>query len=1011
MSKIRCSIYQFACFLLVYSVGYCTSFSQSSGTYYDQHQYVVKHWNNEDGLPQNTIFDIEKDKTGFLWLSTEEGLVRFDGNEFTNFDGQYFQNLPSNYFTDITPSSTGGIWAVARYAIVKVEEFSSELYDLESFVGNSVITAIVEGEDGQFWFGTQSGRLFVMKSGDIKEKESWNYTSGAIQHLKRTIDGILIGTSDGLFKWKNKTESINPFLELDSLNVRALEIEKSGNIWVGTEKRGLLKISGEKVKQFSTDQGLPEPFITSLAIDQHEKIWVGTSSSGLYILENDKFQRSPENEFIRDDIKSISVSDQNTIWIGSSGSGLMMLKRAEINKLDNDFQLSQEIMLPVYQHSNSDIWIGTAGKGLFKLKNGTTEQFTTADGLANEIILSVYGTNDAIFAGTAGGLSRYNLQTGEFEKTFTVEDGLANNIVQSVFLDSKDRLWVASRSGGLHILEDNELNQIKLPNEVSAAIFLTTFEDKSGNIWVGSLESGLISIKPDSSIIHYTTVDGLPTNIIHCFYQDPDGGFWIGTEEGLVYKDGNQFYTLDKSNGLESNLIYNIVKDERDNLWLSHNFGLQRISYSKLKKFKTNLSDDFQVEARSFNSSDGMANSEANGGVFPAGWKMQNGDIWFPTVKGVAIINPDAISHLQSLPNIHIQNMRFGDRLFTPNQKIQVPPGVHNIQINYTSINFSNPKTIRFSYRLQGLSNEWHQIENQRTAYFSTLSPGDYTFEVQSSQYGITSNISSINFKVMPFFYQTWWFRLSSLILIFLAGFAAKQLHTKSKEEEKLKKLVDERTKVLQQTLNEKDVLVNEIHHRVKNNLAIISALMELQAGFSENKELKDILNDNQSRIKSIASIHEFLYQLESFSELNFKKVLEKLLADISDIYASDKKISFQTEIEPVKLNVNQAIPLALLINEMISNSYKHAFPNKDQGTITIRLKEDAEHVHVEVRDNGIGFSSTKNPDTSTYLGLKLIQVQTKQLNANLNHINENGTVYQIEFEKTHTRGSASNIL
>ncbi len=989
-------------------------FAQQPFNLYPETQYVYKNWNNESGLPQNTVFDILEDDQGFLWVATEEGVARFDGNEFKIIDKNTHPVLQSDYFIDLSASQSGGIWAASRNDILKIDGHYTRRYNFNDHIEGAWISYLFEDDDGILWVGTDAGNLFTLTDGNIQQPLNWSSEmKGAIQVIRTIGEHLLIGTNTGLYKLEDKSGEAELMPEFNSWNIRTLIAGKDGSFWTGTEEQGLFHKTPDKTVQYTEADGLPEKFITSLGMDSEGSLWIGTSSSGLYVLDDEKFRNGDKDGFLNDDIKSIYISDQNMVWLGTTGSGLIQMREADIYKLSGDLGLSNDIILPVYQHTETDIWMGTAGKGIYRIRNGKVLRYTRDDGLINEIVLTIYGTEKSIYVGTAGGLSRYNLDTERFDKHYTTSDGLVSNITQAVYQDSNENIWVATYAGGIHILNNESFNKLDLPKELGNTTFLNFFEDRNEHIWVGTNGSGMLCINSKLQIEHYYREQDLPFEIVHDFHEDQKGTLWLATDNGLAYFDNNEFGVADRSNGLKFDHIYRIIDDGWGSLWVSGNFGLQRMSLIELQEMVREGESDYQLSVRLFDQSDGMVNSEANGGIFPAGWKMQDGTIWFPTVDGVAVVRPQKIKEYSGSVEPHIESIRFSNSEFNPGEDISVPAGVYNIEIDYTTIEFTNPSSVNFSYRLKELTDEWEKAEKRRTAYFTTLDPGRYTFEVRAEQYGKISEPVNLSFDVAPFFYQTWWFRIALIMVLFGAGYLVNQLYSKYQKESQLKFLVDERTKDLQHALNEKDVLIKEVHHRVKNNLAIISGLMEMQKYATDNKELHKAFYASQSRIRSIALIHEQLYQLENFSKLDFKVVLENLLRNISDLYAAEEEISHELELETVELNVNQAIPVAMFANEVCVNSYKHAFKNRKSGSLFISLKENGERVTLKFMDDGLGMAREFDFDkeTSDSLGFQLIKILSQQLNADLKLITKGGTGYILEFEKSNKKGSASGII
>lgn len=204
----------------------------------------------------------------------------------------------------------------------------------------------------------------------------------------------------------------------------------------------------------------------------------------------------------------------------------------------------------------------------------------------------------------------------------------------------------------------------------------------------------------------------------------------------------------------------------------------------------------------------------------------------------------------------------------------------------------------------------------------------------------------------------------------------------------------------LEKSIQEKNTLLAEIHHRVKNNMAVVSGLMELQKYKTNDEVARSLLNESQLRIKTIAMIHEKLYQSDSFLEIPFGEYLTSLIATISQsLYQESSNVSLVEEYDDVQLNINQAIPAALFVNEVITNCFKHAFPNNESGTVKIQVKiKPGNTILISISDNGKGLP--KDYDSSTSLGMTLIHNLSQQIDADLSISSQGGTCFEILFSK-----------
>jgi hypothetical protein len=319
-------------------------------------------------------------------------------------------------------------------------------------------------------------------------------------------------------------------------------------------------------------------------------------------------------------------------------------------------------------------------------------------------------------------------------------------------------------------------------------------------------------------------------------------------------------------------------------LWASGNFGIQRMRVENLLTVKNDESGTQRISSRLFDTSDGMANHEANGGVFPAGWKMDNGQIWFPTMQGIAQINPEALFESEEGMGVHIESLRYGDNELTETDNIKVPPGVYNLEIHYGSFDFKKPHTINYFFRMDALSDEWQPAGNRNVAYFTSLKPGNHTFEVKAEQFGSESNIASIAFSVEPFFYQTVFFQFLVLFGLFLAGYFVHLFYSKIKLGESLKKLVDHQTNELQVRNRKLETALLDIENqnRVIKEVAWVQS-HQFRGPLSRILGLIDVV-ENYDQFRHIKKDKSELVSEIGKAALELDELIRKLNAEIEEI-------------------------------------------------------------------------------------------------------------------------------
>ena len=853
-------------------------------------QYVSKQWDNTRGLPVNTVFKVLKDESGYLWAATEEGLVRFDGVNFRNYNQGNVPDLVSTMFYDLKPSSDGGIWAANANMIVHAKNNQILVYDARALVEGTWITSISEIHNGDVWAGTNDGDMMVLNNGAIKKLSGWEeYRNGAVMTIETISDGVLIGTQNGLYKYIQATGVIEEIPQYTGLEVREVVEASSGNLWVGTRSHGLFHHMEEDVIEINESNGLANNRVNTLQLTDDGRLWAGFGYGGVQMITENEIISLREIEFGLNEVNDIYITKNGYVWLSATGHGIIQMIPADVKMLQQVDGLSNDITLAVYQDEYGVIWTGTAGAGMNRIENGEITNITPDYGLQNGVVLGIYGVDDFIYLGTGDGLYRFDPETDSIDRFFTTDDGLASNIVQAIYQDSQGRVWITSRSGGIHKLHNHqEIERVEVPDRFQSAEFISVFEDSNGDIWFSTTSTGILKKDGNDNLTGFSIHHGPSSEMVLSMYEDPEGSIWAGTNEGLlVLKDG-EFKLFNRSNGLQFNGIFRMIEDDYGYLWASGNFGIQRMSVNNLLALKHDETGSMRIPVRLFDTSDGMANHEANGGVFPAGWKMESGDIWFPTMQGIAMINPRALMQSEGSVEIHIESLNYGENEFTVSDEIVIPPGVYNLEIRYGSFDFKKPHTINYSYRISALSDEWQSAGNRTTAYLTSLNPGNYTFEVIAEQFGVESDIASISFSVEPFFYQSGWFRSLALIGLFLAGFFIRAFYSKHRTGIQLKQKVDEKTRELSERNRELELVLKDIEkqnevlkevawvqsHELRGPLSRLLGLVEVFNNYESYKTIKkekaEIAHEIEKAAKDLDDIVRGLNQeIEEAEQLN----------------------------------------------------------------------------------------------------------------------------------------------
>ena len=354
----------------------------------------------------------------------------------------------------------------------------------------------------------------------------------------------------------------------------------------------------------------------------------------------------------------------------------------------------------------------------------------------------------------------------------------------------------------------------------------------------------------------------------------------------------------------------------------------------------------------------------------------------------------------------------------TETEEIRISHSARILTFQFAALHFASPEKNQYAYRMDGFDRQWHYIGNKRLATYTNLSPGDYTFRAKASNNDGFWNEEgvSLRIKVIPPFWMTLWFRGLALFLLISLGFMIHQVrvHTiKRRERElegwnkELRHQIEQREAAegrVRKSLQEKEVLLKEIHHRVKNNLQVISSLLNLQAGYIQDKRALQMFLDSQTRVRSMAIIHEKLYQSEDFARVDFAEYVRGLVESLFKSYRYEPgRMGLSIDVQDVALDIQLAVPCGLVINELVSNALKYAFPDncEVEGCIEVNMRLLPENrVRLMVGDNGVGMAEDIDIEHTESFGLKLVTILVEdQLDGEMHVDRQSGTKFAITFK------------
>ncbi|MFQ5569698.1 MAG: two-component regulator propeller domain-containing protein [Rhodothermales bacterium] len=750
-------------------------------------QYTHRSWQIEDGLPQNTIYDIAQTPDGYLWLATMEGVVRFDGVTFTVFDRSNTL-LESNRILSLLTDREGSLWIGTEVdGLYRLAEGRFQAYAATDASAISIVREIYEDRAGRLWIGTGDG-IYRLDPGapppqalrpvGLTGLEVWS-----IYEDRR--DNLWIGTTGGLYLFDK-----GRFTLFAEGYIYCIAEDREENLWMGTEDGRLLRLRHGAITTYTEADGLTNSAIQAIHEDRKGNLWLGTTGGGLNRFKEGVFTSFTTEEGLSDDvILSLFEDREGTLWVGTDSGGLSQLVDQKITTFSTEEGLSNNFALGLFEDREGALWIGTQN-GLNRYQDGTLSAYLVEDPQSSkrQVVWAIHEDRRGnLWIGTYAG---FYLFTGNRLIKYQGEEGPFLH-VQALAGDHQGAVWIGTANEGLFQYDHTTFTRYSAAQGLASDNVRYVYEDSRRLLWVGT-DDGLHRYD-NQRFTRFTTKDGLAHNAIRTMHEDEAGHLWIGTLTGLsLWKEG-RFLNLSDQTGFLNHQIHHILEDDRNDLWMSTNKGVFRVSRTALLDYAEGRGP-FPASV-AYGLADGMKSRECNGGFQHAGWKSSDGTLWFPTIRGVTRIESQRFNDRP--PHVVIERLVVDGEAVEIGNRLRLPQGSKSLAFDYAGLSFVAPEKMQFNYKLEGYD-DWQDAGTRRTAYYTNLSPGAYTFRVKASNSdGIWHETgAALSFELKPYFYQTRWFYVISGLMLAFFGVALYRLRIFQlrRRERALEALIDERT-------------------------------------------------------------------------------------------------------------------------------------------------------------------------------------------------------------------------
>ncbi|MDR7128623.1 ligand-binding sensor domain-containing protein/DNA-binding response OmpR family regulator/nitrogen-specific signal transduction histidine kinase [Algoriphagus sp. 4150] len=972
-------------------------------------RYYFRHYDVYAGLSHNSVFSIFQDSEGFMWFGTKYGLSRFDGQRWKSYNtdskGDPSTILGNDYVHAIHEDRDGILWIGTDEGLYlydkTLDRFSPLPYKTENGTfPTGIISSLAEDQAGNIWIGGNNRGIFrfdfekkelILFSHDPGKKGS--IPAGDVSSVKVDDNNVvwisIIGNGVGRFQEDTETFAMYMDDEKKLPQDFIIGLQDWGDfILIGTKNSGVKKMeksSGKVTDLLLNDENGAPLFVRDMFQFSKNELGIGTES-GLFIYDfvTKTYQHLQENaddpySLANNAIYSLWKDTEGGIWVGSYFGGVNYLPNQPVKfekyyPITNVNTISGRRVREIVGNGDGRIWIGTedAGLNLFDPQTGTFEHLPVGDSDSQLSYRNVHGLakkGDKLLVGTfTGGLNIIDARTGKIKKinSGTQGAGLTSDDIFSILIDSRDRVWLGTPHGMFVSVQEDRFRKVE---ELKNYFVYNILEDHNGNIWAGTYNDGLIRLNPDSFEISQYTPDpakegSIPHHTIIDVFEDSQHTIWVATTGGGFAKFNEKdqtFKTYSVSSGFPASTYYKIIEDNHGVLWITSNKGLIQF-------------DPSTETIRLYDEKSGLIPSPFN---YRSGYKAEDGTLYFGSQGGLISFHPEKIE----TPNFQPELIFTRVELF--NQEIPIDPdgGILTKSIVFTdeiilehdqnsltfevaSLGFTNSQSWNFAYRMDGLEEEWRQMNDSQTISYSYLPPGDYRLIVRAPKNPVTDSYEEVQLKIviLPPFYLTplayaFYALLTILVAYWLISMYKRRVNNRHLVQINL--LEAEKEKELYEAKIE---FFTNITHEIRTPLTLIKGPLEdiLSKDRNCDPEVKNdllIIEKNTNRLIDLSNqLLDFRKTEQRGFKLSFLKteicgILDELYIRFK-VTAGQSGLNFTIQKSTTTLfaDVDKEAVTKILSNLLI-NALKNA-----ESMIHIRLHYDPDHPYgfkIEISNDG----------------------------------------------------------
>ncbi|MDP9038536.1 MAG: histidine kinase [Acidobacteriota bacterium] len=884
-------------------------------------------WSTEQGLPQDSVHAIAQTSEGYIWAATEAGLARFDGIRFEVFSKSRQAAFASDDICCLLAGTAGGLWIGTGDGLVYLDRNVAVRYGVPDGLPATKIVALAWSSGGMLEVSTSAG--------PVRRTESDWLALRGLPHASASAPPAGAVPLAGSPEWTWTPHSVD-----------------------------LLRGGAKATWQVGRE--LPAGRVTTLAVDRQGLAWVGMST-GVVVIDPGAHQSTPLAALRTIPVLSVFHDREGNHWIGTESSGLHVLRRRTFRSVA---PVAEKAVTAVAQGPGSTLWIGTRDDGIYRIEGDRIagHALTTAAILCLEPAL-----DGGVWIGTPDGL-KY-LDRDDVIRRVSSANGLLDDSIHSLLAAPDGSLWAGTRHGLVHLrgshsdlltrasgLGGDMIGSMLLQGPHTPFLQGTHTPESPHVLWVAT-SGGISRLKADGTVTNFAEQDGLTTAVVTALSQESSGRLWVVTEDRAVqFFDGRQFrpaFTL-PPDGDRPSPVEGIAFDASNSLWIRGERGIFRIDSAALAACLYNnpcaLPEDAVVR---YGAADGVRNAEVVPGTTALPTFAANGEMWFPTRSGVAVADTTAQHGSQPGPQVALEHLLLDDSALEPaGGELRIPFGHQRLTMEFAALTYVAPAGVHYRYRLQGFDSAWQQAGNRRSATYTNLGPGSYSFSVQARQndgaWGPPG--AEVRFHVVPPVYRRWWF---VALLAFAVLAVALQFY--------LLRLRTERARFAA-VLAERSRIAREIHDTLTQDFVSTCLQLDIvsqQLGKGRiDQALEQVRRARQMVTDGLAEARESIWQLRAEdADGTLPTRLARLLQ--RDAFSSlEPTLQVRGAYRPLESRVEREI--LRLVNEALLNVARHA----EAPHARVDLLYSDESLALSIEDSGMGFDVDQALQRGGHYGL-----------------------------------------